>query len=247
MTFPCLTTSWDDGHPLDFRVADLLSKYGLTGTFYIPRQCQTPTMTEDQVRELSRYFEIGAHTMHHVFLNSCGDDTARSEIQDSKKWVEEMTGKPCPMFCPPGGKFSERRLQQIAAAGFEAVRTVELISVSRPTLHKGLLIMPTSLQAHPHTATAYIRNILKRKGRNLWLYITKGRNPDWPGLAERLMQAAISSNGVFHLWGHSWELEDSGQWGRLEEVMKLMSQIKSQAACVTNSQVVAGMRKLSSV
>ena len=28
-----ITTSWDDGHPLDFRVAELLAKYGLPGTF----------------------------------------------------------------------------------------------------------------------------------------------------------------------------------------------------------------------
>jgi hypothetical protein len=63
MTFPCLTTSWDDGHPLDFRVADLLSKYGLTGTFYIPRQCQTPTMSEEQVRELATSFGPISYTL----------------------------------------------------------------------------------------------------------------------------------------------------------------------------------------
>src|SRR3954462_3060939 len=91
MTFPCLTTSWDDGHPLDFRIADLLSKYGLTGTFYIPRHCQTPTIPEIQVRELSRYFDIGAHTMHHVFLDACNDATAQQEIEQSKQWVEQLT------------------------------------------------------------------------------------------------------------------------------------------------------------
>src|SRR4051812_47186301 len=196
MTFPCLTTSWDDGHPLDFRVADLLSKYGLTGTFYIPRRCQTPTMSEEQVRDLSRFFEIGAHTMHHVFLNSCGDETAQKEISESKQWVEDVTGKPCPMFCPPGGKFNERRLQQIRAAGYQAIRTVEMISVARPAIDGDLLIMPTTLQAHPHSPAAYMRNVLKRRGRNLWLYITKGRTPDWVTLAERLLRSAIETSGV---------------------------------------------------
>ena len=32
-----ITTSWDDGHPLDFKLAELLNKYNLKGTFYIPR------------------------------------------------------------------------------------------------------------------------------------------------------------------------------------------------------------------
>ena len=105
MKFPCLTTSWDDGHPLDFRVADLLERHGLTGTFYIPKICQTPTMTESQLRELSQRFEIGAHTINHLFLDTIDDEKAGREIADSKTWVEQTTGKPCPLFCPPGGKF----------------------------------------------------------------------------------------------------------------------------------------------
>lgn len=242
MTFPCLTTSWDDGHPLDFRVADLLSKYGLTGTFYIPRQCQTPTMSEDQVRELSRYFEIGAHTMHHLFLDQCGQQTAHQEINQSKQWVEQLTGQPCPMFCPPGGKFHQSHLWQILGAGFTGIRTVEMISVARPALLKGLLVMPTSVQAHPHTPAVYIRNILKRRGRNLWLYVTKGQAPDWPALSERLIRTAIARQGVFHLWGHSWELEESKQWSRLEEVLKIMGDLRKEAPCVTNSQVISAMR-----
>ena len=242
MTFPYLTTSWDDGHPLDFRIADLLSKYGLTGTFYIPRHCQTPTMSADQLRELSRYFEIGAHTMHHVYLDGCVDEIARQEIEESKKWIEQTTGKPCPMFCPPGGKFNDKRLAQIAAAGFQAVRTVEMMSVARPAARDGLLMMPTTLQANPHAPTVYIRNILKRRGKNLWLYLTKGRNPDWPTFAERLLKTAIARQGVFHLWGHSWEIEDAKQWKKLEDVLKMMSEVRTAAPCVTNSQVIASLR-----
>jgi hypothetical protein len=198
-------------------------------------------MSEDQVRELSRYFDIGAHTMNHVFLNSCGDETGRSEIADSKKWVETVTGKPCPMFCPPGGKFSDRRLSQIIAAGFKAIRTVEMMSVAPPSMHHGLLVMPTTLQAHPHSASVYIRNILKRRGRNLWLYITQGREPDWAKLAERLLRTVIARNGVFHLWGHSWELESSQQWSRLDDVLKMMSELRQGAPCLTNWQAITAL------
>jgi hypothetical protein len=31
-----ITTSWDDGHPSDLRLADLLHKHSLRGTFYVP-------------------------------------------------------------------------------------------------------------------------------------------------------------------------------------------------------------------
>jgi hypothetical protein len=30
-----VTTSWDDGHKLDMKLAVLLKKYGIKGTFYI--------------------------------------------------------------------------------------------------------------------------------------------------------------------------------------------------------------------
>src|SRR5262249_26496051 len=58
-----ITTSWDDGHPLDLRVADLLARHGLRGTFYVPRTAENPTMTARQVRELSGTFEVGGHTL----------------------------------------------------------------------------------------------------------------------------------------------------------------------------------------
>src|SRR4051812_25850888 len=92
------TTSWDDGHPLDFRIAELLARYGLRGTFYIPRHIGSGVMSEAQMRQLSESFEIGAHTLNHVFLTTTDDGTASTEIKNSKIWVEQVTGKSCTMF-----------------------------------------------------------------------------------------------------------------------------------------------------
>ena len=61
-----ITTSWDDGHPLDLRVAELLTKHRIGGTFYIPRIAEKETMSAAHIRQLSLAFEIGAHTLHHV-------------------------------------------------------------------------------------------------------------------------------------------------------------------------------------
>ena len=38
-----ITTSWDDGHPLDLRLAELLHKYDVPATFYIPVSEKCPT------------------------------------------------------------------------------------------------------------------------------------------------------------------------------------------------------------
>ncbi|MEJ7640411.1 MAG: hypothetical protein WKF75_21195 [Singulisphaera sp.] len=87
----------------------------------------------------------------------------------------------------------------------------------RPTA--GLWLMPTTLQAHPHGLAGYARNIARRAAfSNLWLYILHGRSVDWVELARSLLSEAHTRGGVFHLWGHSWELQEEGQWRRLEDV-----------------------------
>jgi peptidoglycan/xylan/chitin deacetylase (PgdA/CDA1 family) len=233
-----ITTSWDDGHTLDFRIAEMLGKYGLRGTFYIPRHASTGVMTEANVRELSARFEIGAHTMHHVFLDSADDRVASREIRDSKIWVEEMTGKPCAMFCPPGGKFDDTHIEHVRTAGFEALRSVELLSLDLPRKHGGLLIMPTTLQAHPHGFTTYAKNAAKRHAwRNLWHYVLHGRTAHWDRLSHTLFDMVRTRGGVFHLWGHSWELEQTAQWERLDEVFAFLGDVSKEIPCLTNSEV----------
>ena len=65
-----VTTSWDDGHPMDVRLAALLEKHGVLGTFYVPvRYNQFPVMNGDQIRALrSMGMEIGSHTVTHPKL-----------------------------------------------------------------------------------------------------------------------------------------------------------------------------------
>ena len=132
-----ITTSWDDGHPLDFRVADLLAKHGLRGTFYVPRSSEYGTMTAAQVHELSRAFEIGAHTVNHVDLTRVSEKAAWQEIVGSRSWVEDQTGRSCPMFCPPRGRYLPQHLRLVRSAGFRGVRSVELLSVDFPRPRPG--------------------------------------------------------------------------------------------------------------
>ena len=49
-----VTTSWDDGHPLDIRLAEMLARYGVLGTFYIPMHYgRRPVVTEDEIQSAS--------------------------------------------------------------------------------------------------------------------------------------------------------------------------------------------------
>jgi peptidoglycan/xylan/chitin deacetylase (PgdA/CDA1 family) len=233
-----LTTSWDDGHPSDLRIAELLVKHGLRATFYVPKTADTGTMTAAQIRELSSDFEIGAHTVNHVDLTRMTKEGAWREIEGSRSWLEDLIGRPCRVFCPPKGRFSQPHLDMIRRAGFIGFRTVELGSLDLPRERSGLVVMPTTVQAYPHGLMAFARNAAKRMAfSNLWRFVAHGRTTDWPELAQRLLHRALDNGGVFHLWGHSWELGEADQWTRLDEVLQMLKEIAANAPSLENGQI----------
>ncbi len=235
-----VTTSWDDGHPLDLRVAELLAKYGLPGTFYVPRASQRPVMNNSQIRGLSQSFEIGAHTLEHVMIDRLSDREASLQLSGSREWIEGVTGKSCQAFCFPGGRFRSRQLPLVRQAGYQAVRTVELLSTANPRRIGGLCVIPTTVQVFPHSPYAYARNALKRFSAPglAWPHRSLlSRN--WAALAKEFFLRTLERGGVFHLWGHSWEIEEQGEWENLENVLMTMSRCREELKGVTNSELCA--------
>jgi peptidoglycan/xylan/chitin deacetylase (PgdA/CDA1 family) len=233
-----ITTSWDDGHPLDLRVAELLTKHRISGTFYIPRIAENETMSAVHIRQLSLAFEIGAHTLRHADLTRATEQQAWQEIAGSKSWLEDNIGQPCRMFCPPKGKYSRRTLVAVRRAGFFGLRSVELLSLDFPRRQAGIMLLPTTIQAYPHGSLAFAKNAVKRMAlKNLLRLMTHGRSTDWPALAQSLLHESLRYGGVFHLWGHSWEMQATGQWQRLDEALRCMSEFAIRAPSLTNGQI----------
>jgi peptidoglycan-N-acetylglucosamine deacetylase len=233
-----MTTSWDDGHPLDLRVAELLDKFDLAGTFYVPRSNQRPVMNSSQIRELSKSFEIGAHTLDHLAIDRLSDRDASAQLSGSREWIEELTGRSCRVFCFPQGRFRSRQLQLVRQAGYLAARTVELLSVAKPLWMRGLHVIPTTIQAFPHGAFAYARNTAKRFLTARFASLSAAiHSKGWISLAEKMLNRAIDEAGVFHLWGHSWEIEEQGEWENLEALLKMMSACREHSKSVTNGEL----------
>ena len=242
-----ITTSWDDGHPQDLRLAELLEAYQIPATFYIPKANpldDLPVMSEAEIRGLSRRgFEIGAHTMDHVVLTRASDAVVRRELAESKAWVEGLTGGPCSVFSPPNGKFAARHVDMIREAGFAGFRTTEMWSLDRPRpRHDGLLELPTTLQAQAQPMSGTLRNLMKRCAvGNTVKFLRFGRGSRWMDHAEAVLDHVLAEGrGVFHLWGHSWELEEADQWGRLERVLARMRSVSRRAALLNNSELCTG-------
>jgi len=239
-----LTTSWDDGSLHDLRLAELLAKYGLPGTFYVPLSNSRPTLSPVQIRGLSRQFEIGAHTVSHVRMRGLARSQARHEIRDSKKRLEDILGKQCSIFCFPGGSYAKIHLQLLREAGFVAARTVELLSFERPRTKHGIALIPTTLQAYPHRASSYLRNAAKRLSvEAAWNLLRGRRAKSWSAFADMLLLRAADIGGVFHLWGHSWEIEENGQWRVLDEVLAAISGYRKCASLLTNMELCGNVGK----
>ena len=103
-----VTTSWDDGSILDLKLAQMLTKYGLKGTFYIPKSPKNVTpLRKTDIAALAAEHEIGAHTVNHPHLAQIPPAEAKTEIEDSKIYLEEILGKKIVMFTYPFGEYNE--------------------------------------------------------------------------------------------------------------------------------------------
>lgn len=86
-------------------------------------------MNWEEVKEMAENsVNFGAHTVSHPFLPAMPLDEAKREIQDSKRLIEEKTGRTVRHFAIPNGKdddFSPELKEICAEIGFDTVVTTE--------------------------------------------------------------------------------------------------------------------------
>ena len=210
-----ITTSWDDGHVLDFKLAALLQKYNLPGTFYIPQSNpERAVMLPRQVQALAADFEIGGHTLNHTRLYTKNGPTLQKEIRGSYLWLQDLLGEPPASFCFPGGVYNRTSAAAVFECGYRVARTTELFSV-KPFV-KGT-VLPTTLQVYPHSKATYAKHLGKRrKWATLLHWLKHHPEKDLVTLTNYHLERVSQNGGCFHLWGHSWEIEAHGLWGQLE-------------------------------
>jgi peptidoglycan-N-acetylglucosamine deacetylase len=224
-----VTTSWDDGDVLDQRLAGILDRYGIPGTFYITRTWRSPRLSEAGIRALAGRHEIGAHTLNHPDLTLLSRTAKRDEIEGSKKWLEDIVGEPVSMFCYPFGHFDDETKTVVAEAGFRGARTTQQFVV---TPGQDRFAVPTTLHVHPimlrrGNARDFATYLFRARLASRWqdsLHITASTLRGWKRFSEVLFRsAAFDDSSIFHLWGHSWEIEERNMWTQLDALLHLMS------------------------
>jgi peptidoglycan/xylan/chitin deacetylase (PgdA/CDA1 family) len=236
------TTSWDDGHPLDMRLADLLARFGFSATIYVPGSNREglPVMTAEQLRQLDAQFEIGSHTLDHSYANRMSSDEWRSQVVKGKTRLEDDLGHAVAGFCYPGGKMEADSRDIVFHAGFEYARSVENFWMQS---RRDMFLMPTSLQFYPHSRSVLTRNFLRGRHwserRGLWLAAMSAN--DLQARLRRCLTLAIDADSIFHLWGHSWEIEAIKAWKILEEFLAYAADHVPADCRITNGELAKKM------
>jgi len=234
-----VTTSWDDGHNLDLKLARLLKKYNIKGTFYISPENRMfnkeDALSEEGILKIDKDFEIGAHTITHPELTKISKEAAFNEISGSKTYLENIIKKDIRVFCYPGGKYDYRTKELVKKAGFIAARTTERFCFACP---EDPLIFGTTI--HTYNNISDIFRIIKFSRFNPIRSLRCFFN--WEIRAKSMFDYVMENGGMYHLWGHSWEIEKNNYWHKLENLLSYISNRKN-IQYLTNSQVALYLEK----
>ena len=197
-------TSWDDGSQYDLRIAELLEKYDISGIFFIPT---CGYLSGDDIKSLSKDFEIGGHTTTHPEdLKRLSPKDQYNEIKDNKDYLEEIIGKDIHWFAYPSGRYKpEVTCDLIEKAGFLYARTTVIgyNPIIRPLDYR----LKTTMSIYPRP---------EYKGRYFLQYFNN------------YIERFLDEDGVLHIWGHGQDLEKYDYWHDLEELFKYIKHLGLQ-------------------
>ncbi len=134
-----ITLTFDDGYQNVFRYAlEPLASNGFRAIQYLVAarlgltndwdvrigEASEALMDETEVREwLAAGHEIGSHTLTHPHLTQVSAQQARTEIQDSKKHLEDTFGVLVRHFCYPYGDWNPAIRDMVMEAGYASAST----------------------------------------------------------------------------------------------------------------------------
>lgn len=233
-----LTISVDDGDPADCKTAELLSKYGLKATFYIPKiNPEREVAGELVIKEIAQAFEIGGHTYSHKPLTGISQEETREEVRNGKTWLEQLLSRKIVSFCYPRGKFNASVIGAVKDAGFKGARTCMYGLIDFPD---NPFMWGLSTHAHSHTKFVQVRHAVLEnnfKGLLNFFLIQKG-SVDWVDNFKFSVEHVAANGGIAHLYLHSWEMDRFNEWERLEGLFRFLSG-KNSLERVTNGELFA--------
>jgi peptidoglycan/xylan/chitin deacetylase (PgdA/CDA1 family) len=106
----------------------LLEDFGAPGTMFLTVEMLDWGGRVDAAgatRLAERGWEIGSHTMTHPVLTNVDTVTLEAELHESKRELEQVTGRPCTAVSYPTGRCDGRVVAAARAAGYLAGAALE--------------------------------------------------------------------------------------------------------------------------
>lgn len=118
--------SIDDFNPGNYDLAKLIKNYGLERETWFAIDLRYDE-SESQIKWLSEEgFNIASHTCTHAFLSQIPISLAEAEMRESKRRIEEITGKKVEWLVLPRGRGNDEIYQKAFELGYKYIRTTKL-------------------------------------------------------------------------------------------------------------------------
>lgn len=211
----------------------MLKEHGLKATFYVAPENQEfakqDLLSLPEIKDLSQDFEIGAHSMTHRRFSTISEQEAAREIIESKAVLEQVIDKEIKVFCYPGGAYTKLHAQLVKDAGYRYARTVVRYKFTVDDPYEA----GTSLHVYNHRSDVWQTARFVRFQPMKVL-----RCLEWDTLAKAMFDQVVKEGGIYHIWGHSWEIDEHGGWERLENLFRYISG-NPKVSYVTNGELEA--------
>jgi peptidoglycan/xylan/chitin deacetylase (PgdA/CDA1 family) len=208
-------SSWDDVTRLDLKLCELLETYKLKGTFFVVNNWIGKEISRGELQHISEIHELGAHTLNHVDLTQVAMEVAEKEISESKRLLENLVGKPVTSFAYPKGHYTKAHVVMVRNAKYLCARTTKPFYVKTTGNPYELNV---TIWTHPHRLRD-IRGMFRLSKLFPNLVVNPLRIKKWSELGKQIFDVLLESGGVFHFFGHAWQVEEIDGWRKLEDLL----------------------------
>ncbi len=206
-----VTFSYDDGVTQDIRLVELLNKYGLKATFNINsgflgqrgilerggQMVSHYKLAAEDIKRVYEGHEVAVHTLHHLTLTELDDAAIIEQVEQDRINLEKLVGYDVVGMAYPNGPNDDRVAEVIKNnTKVKYVRTI--------TLADNFDRQDNLYRFNP---TAYHIMDVKRLFE----------------MGERFINEPADSPKIFYIWGHSYEMDFTNTWNKLEEFFEFIS------------------------